>query len=86
VAQRSAGQIDALEIDQAAYEQAVDNFENSPGLIAICFHAGLDEFVEDPEDEYDLIVSNPPFYSENYKTENEQRDLARFQEALPLRI
>jgi hypothetical protein len=44
----------------------VDNFENSPGLIAICFHAGLDEFVEDPEDEYDLIVSNPPFYSENY--------------------
>jgi tRNA1(Val) A37 N6-methylase TrmN6 len=27
-----------------------------------------------PEDEYDLIVSNPPFYSENYKTENEQRD------------
>jgi tRNA1Val (adenine37-N6)-methyltransferase len=29
VAQRNAGQIDALEIDQAAYEQAVDNFENS---------------------------------------------------------
>jgi methylase of polypeptide subunit release factors len=24
------------------------------------FH-GLDEFVEDPEDEYDLIVSNPHF-------------------------
>jgi tRNA1Val (adenine37-N6)-methyltransferase len=55
-------------------------------LIVYFFHAGLDEFVEDPEDEYDLIVSNPPFYSENYKTENEQRDLARFQEALPLRI
>jgi tRNA1Val (adenine37-N6)-methyltransferase len=25
-----------------------------------CFHAGLDEFVEE-EDEYDLIVSNPHF-------------------------
>jgi hypothetical protein len=23
-----------------------------------CFHAGLDEFVEEPEDEYDLIISN----------------------------
>ena len=48
-----------------------------------CFHAGLDEFIEEPEDEYDLIVSNPPFYAEDYKTENEQRDLARFQEAMP---
>jgi tRNA1Val (adenine37-N6)-methyltransferase len=86
VMQRNAEQIDALEIDQAAYEQAVDNFENSWIDRLFCFHAGLDEFVEDPEDEYDLIVSNPPFYSENYKTENEQRDLARFQEAMPLRI
>jgi tRNA1Val (adenine37-N6)-methyltransferase len=39
-----------------------------------CYHAGLDEFVEEPEDEYDLIVSNPP--TEDYKTDNEQRDLA----------
>jgi tRNA1Val (adenine37-N6)-methyltransferase len=85
LAQRSiAEQIDALEIDEDAYEQCVENFENSPwGDRLFCFHAGLDEFVEEPEDEYDLIVSNPPFYSEVYKTENEQRDLARFQDALP---
>jgi tRNA1(Val) A37 N6-methylase TrmN6 len=51
-----------------------------------CYHAGLDEFVEEPEDEYDLIVSNPPFYTEDYKTDNEQRDLARFQDAMPLKI
>ncbi len=85
LAQRtSAEQIDALEIDEDAYEQAVDNFENAPWSDRLfCFHAGLDEFIEEPEDEYDLIVSNPPFYSEDYKTENEQRDLARFQDALP---
>ncbi|MFD2942686.1 tRNA1(Val) (adenine(37)-N6)-methyltransferase [Flavobacterium notoginsengisoli] len=85
LAQRThAEQIDALEIDEDAYEQAVENFENSPwGDRLFCFHAGLDEFIEEPEDEYDLIVSNPPFYSENYKTDNEQRDLARFQDAMP---
>lgn len=85
LAQRShAEQIDALEIDEDAYEQAVDNFENSSwGDRLFCFHAGVDEFVEEPEDEYDLIVSNPPFYTEDYKTENSQRDLARFADALP---
>ncbi len=85
LAQRShAEQIDALEIDEEAYEQAVDNFENSPWSDRLfCFHAGLDEFVEEPEDEYDLIVSNPPFYAEDYKSNSEQRDLARFQDAMP---
>ena len=85
LAQRSnAEQIDAIEIDAAAFEQATDNFEASPWNDRLfCFHAGLDEFMEEPEDEYDLIVSNPPFYTENYKTEDEQRDLARFEDALP---
>lgn len=85
IAQRSnAEQIDALEIDEDTYEQCVENFENSPwGDRLFCFHAGLDEFVKEPEDEYDLIISNPPFYAEDYKSENEQRDLARFQDALP---
>lgn len=85
LAQRSnAEQIDALEIDEEAYEQSVDNFEYSPWSDRLfCFHAGLDEFVEEPEDEYDLIVSNPPFYTDDYKSDNEQRDLARFADAMP---
>ena len=85
LAQRSnAEQIDALEIEENAYEQATDNFEASPWNERLfCFNAGLDEFMEEPEDEYDLIVSNPPFYAEDYKTNDAQRDLARFQDALP---
>ena len=85
LAQRtSAEQIDAIEIDENAYEQCVENFEASPWSDRLfCFHAGLDEFVDEPEDEYDIIISNPPFYSENYKTENDSRDMARFQDALP---
>jgi tRNA1Val (adenine37-N6)-methyltransferase len=85
LAQRThAEQVDAIEIDENAYEQCVENFEASPWSDRLfCFHAGLDEFVNEPEDEYDIIISNPPFYSENYKTDNDSRDLARFQDALP---
>ena len=93
VAQRSnagpnqVGQIDALEIDEDAYEQATENFENSPWSDRLfCFHAGLDELIDEPEDEYDLIISNPPFYTENFKTDNEQRDLARFEDAMPFEM
>jgi len=85
LAQRSgADQIDAIEIDADAYEQAVDNFENSPWSDRLfCFHAELQEFMDEPEDEYDLILSNPPFHIENYFSGDEKRDQARFTESLP---
>jgi tRNA1Val (adenine37-N6)-methyltransferase len=87
LAQRSpALLIDALEIDEDAYEQAVDNFEQSNwGDRLFCYHAAFDEFVEEMQDEekYELIISNPPFYAEDYTSENASRNKARFAEALP---
>ncbi|MFK7000784.1 tRNA1(Val) (adenine(37)-N6)-methyltransferase [Flavobacterium oreochromis] len=85
LAQRSkAEQIDALEIDDDAYEQCVDNFEHSRWNDRLyCYHAGLDEFVDEVDEEYDLIVSNPPFYTTDYKSNEESRDRARFEDALP---
>jgi len=87
LAQRSsAEQIDAIEIDEDAYEQCVENFEKSNWNDRLfCYHAGLDEYTDElfEEEEYDLIVSNPPFYSENYSSGDEKRDQARFQDALP---
>ncbi|MCM4159404.1 methyltransferase [Antarcticibacterium flavum] len=86
LAQRSyADLIDALEIDEDAYEQAVDNFENSPwGDRLFCYHAAFDEFVEEMQEEkYDLIVSNPPFFNSEAASAATNREIARFQEALP---
>lgn len=87
LAQRNtADQIDAIEIDEDAYEQCVENFENSPWADRLfCFHASLDEFAEEMEGEkYDLIVSNPPFFVPN-ETEliPENRKKARFYDSLP---
>lgn len=86
LAQRSFAElIDAIEIEENAYEQSVDNFENSDwGDRLFCYHAALDEFAEEMEGEtYDLIISNPPFYDENFTSTEENRNLARFTEALP---
>ena len=85
LAQRSHAElIDAIEIDHNAYEQCVENFEQSPWSDRLfCYHASLEEFADEIEDKYDLIISNPPFYSEDYKSENNQRDLARFVDAMP---
>ncbi|MBT8299670.1 MAG: methyltransferase [Maribacter sp.] len=85
LAQRSVAEtIDALEIDENAYEQCVSNFEDSPwGDRLFCYHAGLDEFIDEIEDQYDLIISNPPFYTEEVSSGNDSRDMARQNKSLP---
>ena len=85
LAQRSSAMvIDAVEIDAEAYEQCATNFEASPwGDRLFCYHAAIQEFASEWEETYDLIVSNPPFYTENFKSEDEKRDQARFEDALP---
>jgi tRNA1Val (adenine37-N6)-methyltransferase len=85
MAQRCHAQtIEAIEIDDDAFEQCAENFENSPWADRLfCFHASLLEYVEAVDGTFDLIICNPPFYSEDYKTDNTSRDLARFNDAMP---
>jgi tRNA1Val (adenine37-N6)-methyltransferase len=85
LAQRStAPTIEALEIEEDAYEQCVENFEASDWADRLfCFHAGLDEFVAEIDEPYDLIISNPPFYSEEVSSGNTSRDTARQNQSLP---
>ena len=87
LAQRSqANLIDALEIDDEAYEQCTENFEASPwGDRLFCYHASFQEFASEIEENYDLIISNPPFYSEAVTSGNEARDLARSESSLPFK-
>jgi Predicted O-methyltransferase len=87
IAQRSdALTIDAVEVDADAYEQTVENFEQSDwGDRLYCYNATFEEFaneIAEEEETYDLIVSNPPFYTDAFETENLARNKARFTSAL----
>jgi len=85
LAQRSnAITIDGVEVDPSAYMQTVDNFENSDWSDRLyCYNTSFQKFVDDTNKEtYDLIVSNPPFYTEDYITKNSSRNKARFTSSL----
>ena len=87
LAQRSnAMTIDAVEIEENAYEQTVGNFELSDwGDRLFCYNASFQEFAKEMEEEeetYELIVSNPPFYTDDFETTDEARNKARFTSAL----
>jgi len=85
LAQRSMAQtIDAIELDSDAYEQCVENFEASAwGDRLFCYHASFEEFYFEIDETYDLIVTNPPFYSEDVDSGNSSRNLARQSQSLP---
>lgn len=83
-----AAQIDAVELSAQAHSQATENFENSPWADRLfCYHAAFQEYYEEIEDRYDLIVSNPPFFDSNNLQEkntlSDERQQARFDDALP---
>ena len=84
LAQRSyADQIDALEIEDSAFETCTQNFEDSPwGDRLFCYHAAFQEFVLEFGPEYDLIVCNPPFHAESVRSSDKARDRARQQSSL----
>jgi len=73
--------IDAIDIDHNAWLQAKENFEQSPWsdrLTAI--HTALQNF--ETENRYDLIISNPPYFIDDYKTKNAQKNIAKHSTAL----
>ena len=78
IAQRSNAQIDAIEIDEIACEQARENVIKSPWETQInIIHKSLQNFLKSTISKYDLIVSNPPYFQNSLYAPDEKRTDAR---------
>ncbi|MDR0805189.1 MAG: tRNA1(Val) (adenine(37)-N6)-methyltransferase [Enterobacteriaceae bacterium] len=71
--------LDAVEIDDAASRQAKDNVQASLWHQRITvFHADIQEYAEQTNKRYDLIISNPPYFPEGSDCRDEARATARY--------
>ena len=73
--------IDSVELENNAHKQSVENFERSVWADRLfCFHSTFQDFAKERKEDgetYDLIISNPPFYTDNVKNNNRARNKAR---------
>ncbi|MES2690691.1 MAG: methyltransferase [Bacteroidota bacterium] len=86
LAQRCHANIDAVEMDEPAAREAGQNFRNSPWSERLnLYHQSIQQFAEEKQGQYDLIISNPPYYKagNNLQIEDEQRSKARHDKGLP---
>ena len=79
IAQRSPNAtIDAVEIDKMSAMQATQNVANSPWIQRIhVFNQGIQDFSSENPRKYDLIVSNPPFFTGGTFSDNQDKNSIR---------
>lgn len=88
LAQRSQNtegvKIHAVEIDEAAAEQAQDNFKEAPFSERLAvFPLSIQDFAQKTHTKYDLIVSNPPFFTGGTLNTNGDKTNVRHTVKLP---
>ena len=81
IAQKYNGTIDAVEIDENAYWQTKENFIDSVwGKRLQAFHSDIKNWNSNVK--YDLIIANPPFFENDLKSGNQNKDLAKHHDGL----
>lgn len=75
-----------IDIDDASIEQAKENVKSAPFKAQISIQKQDFSDLDSSSNKYDLIVSNPPFYTEDTLSGKEARDMARHTTSLPFEI
>lgn len=83
-AQLGAEAVTAVELTAEACSEATINFHNSPWTDRLeMIHQDIQSFIPADGGQYDLIISNPPFFDNHTKTTESLRNLARHTDRLP---
>lgn len=83
IAQRCGAKIEAVEIDQNSFVQAVENISICPWASRITAHRlPIQDYAQLTEKKYDLIISNPPFFSNSLKPKQEGKTISRHTDLL----
>lgn len=85
VAQKYDCHIDAVEIESGAFSQLRDNINESRWSQNIsCHHKDIINYSRYHQKRYDLIISNPPFFSGELKSPDSKINLARHDEGITI--
>lgn len=76
LAQKGVGKIDAVELDAASANEAKTNFSASQWRDKLRVYQSDVRYFATNE-KYDLIISNPPFFINSFKSETDRKNLAR---------
>jgi len=77
-AARSKAIVDAVELDEASFKEAFQNFSNVPFNNRMnAIHDDFNYFATNSDQKYDLIISNPPFFINDMRSKEQKRNNAR---------
>ena len=84
LAQRSNATVTGIDIDKSSIDEATENAQNSPWKKRISFqNISVQDFcIPQNKNNFDLIVSNPPFFEKSLKSPIEKRNLSRHTDTL----
>lgn len=85
LAQRTTAGIDAVEIDTGAFLQAAENFLQSPWKKRLHI-TNTDITTFTAEKRYDCIISNPPFFEDDLKSPQQNKNAAKHDTTLTLPV
>jgi len=78
----TSAMIEAIEIDQGSADDARENFERSPWHERLKIHLG--DFLKiTTSEKFDLIISNPPYFTHSLRASDPIRNAARHDDYLP---